>query len=603
MNLAKYYAFVVLFVSTLSLKADPVQIEVSNTSSQVLFATDVLEKALKQTGFNPRIKDLSGDASSNIPTIRIGLSNNKSMQLFMIKSGITIGAIKPQGYIIKTASVPFANYVIIASDDNGLMYGILQLADYFRMYNYGVKISEERYPYIEKRGIKINIPLDARTPSYDSDGDDVIINMTTMYDVDFWKDYIDELTKCNYNVLSFWNNHPFPSMCRIPEYPNVALGGIISMDSTRLKKDKIKKKIKFWTEVFDYAKGRGFDIYWFNYNVYAYGARYKNGITNDWQDSTLQDYSKEALISFLETYPQIDGFGTGVDDNFESGSANEKERWIRSVWGDALEEYNEDHPQHQVELIHRTEDTDIDAAMSNFSNLKFTPFSFSYPYSKNHLYSSPNPRFYEEDGLVKDLEQYRQKTWLTLKNNDQFYFRWADHEFADRLFKGLPNKELYIKGFFLGSDTYLFGSTHHYKPEYSFYNNRLEVKKHWLNYYIWGKTSYYHSSSNDYISFSNEYFEKLVQAFYPEIDGAALYRAWQKTSQIIPLVNTIICSQNISDWYPEGCFSSDGFIDLDKMAKLTPYAGDKVYSFDEYVAILKTDSTLDKFSPVEKHVN
>ena len=44
-----------------------------------------------------------------------------------------------------------------------------------------------------------------------------------MWSFDFWKEYIDNLAKYRFNYVSLWSLHPFPSMVKVPEYPDVAL--------------------------------------------------------------------------------------------------------------------------------------------------------------------------------------------------------------------------------------------------------------------------------------------------------------------------------------------------------------------------------------------
>jgi hypothetical protein len=54
---------------------------------------------------------------------------------------------------------------VAGSDATGAMYGGLEVAELVRL---GLPIKDQnRTPFIRKRGIKFNIPLDARTPSYD----------------------------------------------------------------------------------------------------------------------------------------------------------------------------------------------------------------------------------------------------------------------------------------------------------------------------------------------------------------------------------------------------------------------------------------------------
>ena len=81
-------------------------------------------------------------------------------------------------------------------------------------------------PYIAQRGIKFNIPLDARTPSYSDTGDAAQQNIPEMWSLDFWREFLDEMARHRYNVLSLWSLHPFPSLVKVPEYPDVALDDV-----------------------------------------------------------------------------------------------------------------------------------------------------------------------------------------------------------------------------------------------------------------------------------------------------------------------------------------------------------------------------------------
>ena len=113
---------------------------------------------------------------------------------------------------------------IIGTDATGAMYGGLEVADLIRL---GLPIdNQERAPFVKKRGIKFNIPLDARTPSYDDTGDSAQNNIETVWDFDFWKAYLDDLARYRYNVLSLWTTHPFPSIIKIEEYPEVVLDDV-----------------------------------------------------------------------------------------------------------------------------------------------------------------------------------------------------------------------------------------------------------------------------------------------------------------------------------------------------------------------------------------
>ena len=179
----------------------------------------------------------------------------------------------------------------------------------------------EHAPYIARRGIKFNIPLDARTPSYSDAGDAAQQNIPEMWSMDFWREFLDEMARHRFNVLTLWNLHPFPSMVKVPEYPDVALADVmrttVKFDSSyslsakdmvrpahlanleTLKKMTIEEKIEFWREVMQYAHDRGIEVYLFTWNIFVWGAEGKYGITSDQDNPTTIDYFRKSVRETL----------------------------------------------------------------------------------------------------------------------------------------------------------------------------------------------------------------------------------------------------------------------------------------------------------------
>jgi len=134
---------------------------------------------------------------------------------------------KPQSYGIRRASQNGQDVVaVLASDANGAMYGALDVAESLRLGTLRDLKPSDHEPHIENRGIKFNVPLDARTPSYSDNADAAQNNIPEMWSADFWHEFIDEMARYRYNVLSLWNLHPFPSMVKTAEYPDVALADV-----------------------------------------------------------------------------------------------------------------------------------------------------------------------------------------------------------------------------------------------------------------------------------------------------------------------------------------------------------------------------------------
>ena len=115
---------------------------------------------------------------------------------------------------------------VTGADANGAMYGGLDVAEAVRLGTLAELRGGEHRPYIEWRGIKFNFTPDRRTPSYSDNSDSAQSNIPEMWSMDFWHEYFDEMARHRYNVLSLWNLHPFPSMVKVPEYPDVALDDV-----------------------------------------------------------------------------------------------------------------------------------------------------------------------------------------------------------------------------------------------------------------------------------------------------------------------------------------------------------------------------------------
>ncbi len=112
------------------------------------------------------------------------------------------------------------------ADAVGAMYGGLDIAEAIRMGTLDSLKDSDHRPYIAQRGIKFNIPLDLRMPSYSDCSDAAQANIPEMWEREFWIDYLNTMARHRYNVLSLWSLHPFPSMAKVPEFPEVALNDV-----------------------------------------------------------------------------------------------------------------------------------------------------------------------------------------------------------------------------------------------------------------------------------------------------------------------------------------------------------------------------------------
>ena len=268
------------------IEAASINLLVDDKIPQAMFAAEDIRAALRARDYNVNQLQLAQPSRiTDGALIVLSLSSNEDIINAVQSEGAKPpGNLKSEGYSIRTSSqAGRTTYWVIGEDAGGVMYGGLELAEVIRVNGLdGIK-NVDHNPYMAMRGTKFNIPLDARTPSYTDVCDAAQKNIIEMWSFDFWKDYIDNLARYRYNYISLWSLHPFPSLVKVPDYPDVALddvkrstvqwkeyysGNGIGFDAPEilnnlevLKKITIDQKIAFWRKVMRYAKGRNIDFY------------------------------------------------------------------------------------------------------------------------------------------------------------------------------------------------------------------------------------------------------------------------------------------------------------------------------------------------------
>jgi hypothetical protein len=444
------------------------------------------------------------------------------------------------------------------------MYGGLDLAEMLRLGTIDSATNSDHAPHIERRGIKFNIPLDARTPTYSDNADAAQANIPEMWSFDFWREFIDEMARHRYNVLSLWSLHPFPSMVKVPEYPDVALADVkrttYRMDETythsgsdmvrpellrhleTVRTMTIEEKIRFWRDVMQYARDRGVQVWVITWNIFTFGAEGKYGITPDQTNPKTIDYFRASVRELVLTYPLLAGIGiTAGEQMRELKGEFSKEKWLWKTYGEGVRDALKQQPGRQVGLIHRYHQTGQDEILHEFRDYP-GPFELSFKYSVAHMYSIPNPPFIQD--VLKNLPPGR-KTWLTVRNDDVYSFRWGNPRYAREYIKHIPGADK-IAGFYMGPDGYTWGREFlSRRPQTP---HQLVMKKQWYSFLLWGRLAYEPD-------LPDAHFQKIVARHFPDVDGEALFRAWAEASQVFPLITRFFWGDIDLRWFPEACLS------------------------------------------------
>ena len=493
--------------------------------------------------------------------IQTAAESAKETAPLTVEFAIDSAGLKPQCYRIERSE---GKIRVVGGDANGAMYGGLDVAEAIRLGMLAGLTSTEHSPYVARRGIKFNIPLDARTPSYSDAGDAAQQNIPEMWSLDFWREFLDEMARDRFNVLSLWNLHPFPSMVKVPEYPDVALADVmrttVKFDSSyslsakdmvrpshlthleTLKKMTVEEKIAFWRQVMQYAHDRGIEVYLFTWNIFVWGAEGKYGITVDQSNPTTIDYFRKSVRETLLTYPLLAGFGVTAGENMQSLKGElTNEKWLWKTYGEGIRDVKKLQPDRSIRLIHRLHQTNLKVILNDWKDYPDT-FDFSYKYSVAHMYSLSTPPFAKSTLAALPAHV---RTWLTVRNDDIYSFRWGDPEYARAYVLGMPGPDK-LAGYYMGPDGYIWGreflSTEPDSPR------QLVMKKQWYSFMLWGRLSYDPQ-------LPDALFKRTLAVRFPEVPAEKLSIASSEASKIIPQITRFFWGDIDLKWFPEACLS------------------------------------------------
>jgi len=470
--------------------------------------------------------------------------------------------LKPQSYAVEVAEGPACR--VTASDPAGLLYGGLEVAEMIRLGGWPAGPRPARgEPAVARRGIKFNIPLDARTPSYSDAGDSAQRNIPEMWSLDFWRAFLDDMARHRYNVLTLWNLHPFPSLVRVPEYPGVALDDVmrttVPFDDTfsltgtdmvrpamlgkleTVKRMPVEEKIRFWRAVMEHARDRGIEVYWFTWNVFTWGAAGRHGITPDPANPVTLDYFRRSVRELVLTYPLLAGIGITAGENMPARAGpHAKEQWLWESYGRGIVDALEKQPGRTVRVIHRYHQTSLKSILDPWKEYP-GPFDLSFKFAQAHMYASPTPSFVRKP--LAELPADR-RMWMTVRNDDFYNMRWGDPEFARELIRGLPGPEK-LAGFYMGPDGFVWGREFHLA---GYDAPPLSIRRQEYAFMIWGRLAYDPS-------LPDAHFERVLGRRFPEAPAVKLFQAFARASRIVPLVTRFHWEDFDFQWYPEACAS------------------------------------------------
>ena len=430
--------------------AEKISIFYKLSTPQHEFAATDIKKALTEKNYTVEIKDISElTADVDGRKIVIALNANTNVVSLMENEGASAaGDLDEQAYVLRTTSDTNLSYWVLGGDENGAMYGALEIAENISFNGFGGIYNKEESPHLKYRGVKFNIPLDKECPTYfyNNGGTSHQIAIRHVWDLDFWKTWFDEMARHRYNVLSLRSPHPFTAMLDMEdEYPGIAIQGVTGYNengsTVKINNWPINEKIAFWQKVMKYGKDRGFGIYFCTWNIFLSTAEGKHGLSDNPNDPETRTYLRKCMMNFLETYPDLAGFGITVGERMGDINNKEKEEWAWDTYGKGMLEYAQTNPERDLVFIHRQHQGNVSDILSYFKpliNISNVRFDLSFKYSQAHAHAAVNPDYWDKRNMEDGLGPNKLKSWLTVRNDDFYFLHWADPEFVRNYIINFP---------------------------------------------------------------------------------------------------------------------------------------------------------------------
>jgi hypothetical protein len=598
-------------IGNLSGQISGISIQTDTKDKQVGFAVNEIKQAAVEKGIL-LIDAKSGKAKLNngmhVRIISDSTAAVKMVNAEKLKMPVDFGW---QCYSIRIGQSNGQKIIYILTGDNtGAMYGGLDVAEAIRLGTTDQFTDSDHKPYLERRGIKFNIPLDLRTPSYSDMGDAAQQNIPVIWDFGFWQQQFDEMARNRMNVISLWSENPFPSLVKIPEFPKIALDdvwrtkialkdnynlsgrGLVTKemmdDHEIVKKISIDEKIKYWRNVMQYAHDRGIEVYWFTWNIFTYGIDGKYGIDDRQNNDTTIAYFRSAVREMVLTYPNLDGFGITAGENMQGNrSKYSNEEWLWKTYGLGVSDALKKQPQRKIRLIHRFHQTNFSTITEAFKDFPGI-LDMSYKYSIAHMYAVPDPPYIKS---YMHLFSPSLKTWLTVRNDDIYSFRWGNPEFARQYILSIPEIDK-IAGFYMGPDGFTWGRDFLGKDNVS--PRPLIIQKHWYSFMIWGRLSYDPK-------IDDELFLMSIRDRFKNIPANELMNSWSAASMIFPWVTRFIWGDVDYKWFPEASISRHtfkGFYTVKDFMEVEPQPESGISNIIRWAQYYKSDRPDTVMSPL-----
>lgn len=549
-----------LFLFTSSSVFAQVSISYDTRQEPVAYAVTRLRQELVRQG--QPVGVISPGKAPAFPDIWVLAKDSVPAALQSFLSAKDFDAIRPEGFGYRWVGEG-KHLVVLARDAVGAQYGVLELAEYLRAKGtFQTLPAKTENPHLAYRIVKFNLPW---SPYRQSEA--MAVHTHTCRDLQFWERFLDMMAENRLNVLSLWNNHPFPYMVKATNFP----------EATPFQGQEMEAWQQFWKGLFRMARQRGIQTFIVNWNIVvspefaqAYGAQEYND-----RSDLVKRYTRESVTQVINEYEDLTGIGVTLADwmgTFDGKmSPQEREDWIEETFVAGMKAA--DRP---VKFLHRSVLAGDPMAMRGVIDRAGLPepalveikFNWSHGHSTptlaiTHDYHSGK---LDERFWTPRPTNYRIQ-WM-IRNEDFFILRWGQPDFIRQHIA--TNNHDYVNGYFIGSEGYIpaLDYSHLESPVKTW---QYAFEKQWLFYKVWGRLLYNPAAPDTVFA------QAFEQRYGPGV-GAPLLRAYKLASNM-PLR---LASFHRSTWdytlYSEGFIEAEPSANKDTFDRSSPFM-----SIDEFI--------------------
>ncbi|MGA3326199.1 MAG: hypothetical protein ABSF45_17140 [Terriglobia bacterium] len=543
-----------------------------NAPAPVTFGIQELQRVLKLKGVSVSV---SGKPSTQGVQVIIQTAAERELQ----GPDATHAPSGPESYAVSVVSPE--TIIVEGSDAVGAMYGAMDLAEqvdgasdaaYFRQVH-----AVTKSPFLVLRGVNMFVT------TQDIDNPD-----GAFWSDEYWHGYLDMMARNRYNLLDIHGPcdavtltfpNGFAYFVNLPDFPQVGVGP-----------EKAAKNLARFRQVIRMAADRGIKVAYMNYEASAPIGPWKTrtwGVDERWvarpqeylESSRLEEYTRQAVLSFLKQVPELWMFG------FRVGESGQPEDFYKKTYLAALAELPD-----SLNVYVRTWIADPEKIRELASS------------TRHHLYIEPKyngeqlglpyqaalgGRHYPPSGSYEDYTNYPKNysiLWQIRAHGTTRVFFWGDPDFARRTVRSCKFGQ--GVGFSMEPmEAYLPAAEYlHHNPQVHHDIYKWMFEREWLWHLTWGRAAY------DPEVPETVWTREFARRFGPQA-GPLVYKAVVDSSKIVPFIYSYhsvgLDHQNFAPEFETGDHALDSRHRLWQGSREVPYGGNN----DDFLRVTPLDRT------------